>query len=228
MKARTHQLGCAVGGAVLALAALVGTPAPAHANPSWTLFNEGTGAPLATGDVLAATGTIVVGATLAGSPHTITCTFDQSHALTLTSTGPFSGAPGTVLTVNATPPPTLDCKNQAGVRIPVTKGGTWGVSFTVPAAGTSPGQLYNGPLTGTLNIPANGVTANLSSIVAGCTATGPTVNKSFGGSYNAGTGVATLNANQAFAVTSAGGCVVTNTRITSGSLMAHPVIDLQW
>lgn len=150
MKTRIRRLIGAVGGTAPARGALAGAPAPAQANPSWTPYNEGAGAPLATGDVLAATGTIVLGATLGGSPQTITCTFDASHSLTLAFTGPFSGAPGTVLTVNATPPPTLSCKNQAGVLVPMTKSGTWGVSFTVPAAGTTPGELYDGTLTGSL------------------------------------------------------------------------------
>ncbi|MEV5000760.1 hypothetical protein [Nocardioides sp. LML1-1-1.1] len=227
MTTRPRRLAGALGGAVLAVAGATAGVAPAHANPSWTLYNEGTGAPLAAGDVLAATGTIVMGATVAGSPHNVTCTFDATHSLTLTSTGPFSGAPGTVLTVSAAPPPTMSCKNQAGVLIPMTKSGTWGVSITLPAAGSTPGQLYNGTLTGSLNVPANGVTANMSAIVAGCTATGPTLAKSFTGSYSASTGVVTQSGTQGFAVTSTG-CVVTSTRITSATFTLDPVIDLQW
>ena len=228
MKVTLRKTAGLLGGAALALAAVATSTPAAHANPNWTLYNEGTGAPLTSTDVLSATGTAVFGATIAGSPHNITCTFNASNPLTVTTTGPFSGAPGTTLTVNATPPASTVCKNQAGVNVPVALTGTWGVSFVVPAAGSTPGQLYNGALTGTLNVPANAVTANLSNIVAGCSATGPTVAKNFAGGYNASSGVITGNANQGFAVTAAGGCVVTNTRLTSASLTASPIIDLQW
>lgn len=227
MKATLRKTAGLLGGAALALVAVATTTPAAHANPNWTLYNEGTGAPLTSTDVLSATGTAVFGATIAGSPHNITCTFDATNPLTVRATGPFSGAPGSTLTVSATPPASTICKNQAGIQVPVALTGTWGVSFTVPAAGSTPGQLYNGTLTGTLNVPANAVTANLNNIATGCSATGPSVNKNFAGSYNASSGLITATANQTFGVT-ATGCVVTSTRLTSASLTANPIIDLQW
>ncbi|MFD1248925.1 hypothetical protein ACFQ3F_14085 [Nocardioides ginsengisoli] len=93
--------------------------------------------------------------------------------------------------------------------------------------GTSPGQLYDGVLMGSDNVPVNGFTIEWSSVFVGCSATGPAVAKSFTGSYDAGTGMATGNANQPFTVTSTG-CPVTSTRLSSASLTADPVIDLQW
>ncbi|GAA3645238.1 hypothetical protein GCM10022237_00850 [Nocardioides ginsengisoli] len=227
MKTTLRRTAGVLGGAALAFAAVATSTPAAHANPNWILYNEGTSAPLTSTDVLTATGSIVIGATIAGSPNNITCTFTTANPLKVTATGPFSGAPGSTLTVNATPPPSLTCQNQAGVQVPVTTTGTWGVSFTVPAAGTSPGQLYDGVLTGTLNVPANGVSADLSNIATGCSATGPTAAKAFSGSYNAHSGVVTANANQGFGVT-ATGCVVTSTRLSSASLTANPIIDLQW
>ncbi|NHA00062.1 hypothetical protein G5V59_07360 [Nocardioides sp. W3-2-3] len=140
MKVTLRKTAGLLGGTALALAAVATSTPAAHANPNWTLYNEGTGAPLTSTDVLSATGTAVFGATIAGSPHNITCTFNASNPLTVTTTGPFSGAPGTTLTVNATPPASTVCKNQAGVNVPVALTGTWGVSFVVPAAGTTPGQ----------------------------------------------------------------------------------------
>ncbi|MEV5000763.1 hypothetical protein [Nocardioides sp. LML1-1-1.1] len=215
-----------LGGAALAATAVAATTAPAHANPNWTLYNEGTGAPLTSTDVLSGTGSAVFAATIAGAPRTITCTFGASNPLTLSASGPFSGAPGSTLTVNATPPSSLNCTSGT-LNVPVTLTGTWGVSFTVPAAGSTPGQLYNGVLTGSLNVPANAVNANLSAFVAGCSAVGPTTAKAFTGSYNASNGAVTANANQAFTAT-ATGCTVTSTRLVSASLTANPIIDLQW
>ena len=231
MKTTLRKTAGVLGGAALALAAVATSAPAAHANPNWTIYNEGTGAPLTSTDVLTATGSIVIGATIAGSPHNITCTFDAANPLKVSgASGTLSGPPGSTLTVNAAPPASLTCKNQAGILVPVTNSGTWGVSFTAPPAppaGTPSGYLYNGTLTGSLNVPANGVSANLSNIVAGCSATGPTVAKSFAGSYNASSGVVTGNANQTFAVTSTG-CVVTSTRLVSASLTANPILDLQW
>jgi hypothetical protein len=216
-----------LGTAALALAAVAAGAAPAHANPNWTLYNEGTAAPLTSADVVSATGTAVFGLTLAGSPQQITCTFDASNPLRISATGPVSGAPGSTLTVNATPPPSVACKNQGGVPVPVTTAGAWSVALTAPAAGSAPGQLYDGVLAAGLNIPANGVTIDLSSFAVGCSVTGPTAAKSFGGSYDAGPGVLTTSANQGFAATSTG-CVVTSTRLSSARLTVNPVLDLQW
>lgn len=219
----------ALGGAALALAAVATTTAPAHANPNWTLYNKGTSAPLTSSDTITATGTAVFGATIAGLAQTITCTFTSANPLTGSASGALSGAPGSTLTVTATPPASLpsSCKNQGNVNIPVTTAGTWSVSFTVPAAGTTPGQLWNGPLTGTLNVPANGVTADLSGIAAGCSAKGPTTAKAFTGGYNSSTGVVSTSTVQGFAVT-ATGCVVTSARLISANLTANPIVDLQW
>lgn len=218
-----------LGSAALALAAITTTTAPAHANPNWTLYNEGTGAPLTSSDTIGGTGTAVFAATIAGVPRTISCNL---AGLTLSTSGPFSGAPGSSLTVNATPPSSLTC-TSGSLNVPVTITGTWGVTFTVPAAGTTPGQLYNGTLTGTLDVPLNSVNADLSAFVAGCSAVGPTTpttgkpTKNFGGSYNASNGAVSATANQSFTA-AATGCTVTSTRLASANITANPIIDLQW
>ncbi|WP_146133027.1 hypothetical protein [Knoellia remsis] len=124
-------------------------------------------------------------------------------------------------------PTTVDCFSGT-LRVRVTKSGTWTLKLTLPPAGTTPGQLFNGTVSGSLTVPANGFTADLSQLCAGTTVTGPTTAKTFTGTYDMSTGVVTASpVPQAFPVTYTG-CTVLNTRLTSASFQLNPIIDLQW
>jgi len=215
----------AVGAVALAGVVALGA-SPAHANPAWTLYNEGTAAPLTSSDTVSGTGSIVIAATIAGVPRTITCAFTSANPLSLSTTGPFSGLPGGTLSVSLAVPSAVTCTSGA-LSVPVTITGPWSVDFTLPAAGTTAGQLYNGTLSGSVNVPANSVHADLGAFATGCTSVGPTVAKAFTGSYNASTGAVAATANQTFNQTPSG-CVVTASRLASASITANPVIDLQW
>ena len=217
---------------VVVLTVLAASTSPAHANPEWTLWNEGTDAPLTSADVITASGTASFVARIAGAPKVITCDLTGANAIDFQTDGPFSGLPGETLTVTGTPPASITCYNGT-LPVPVTITGTWGVTFTLPAAGT-PGQNYNGALRGSLDVPKNSVTADLSRICAATTATGPTdttspsaTHKKFTGSYDAATGQVTADANQPFGV-SYSGCTVTNALLQSATFQLNPIIDLRY
>lgn len=222
-----------VGGAALALTAVATSTPAAHANPNWTLYNETTSAPLTSADQITGSGTASFAATIGGVLRNITCTFSPtSNPVSVTASGALSQPPGSKFSLSAAPPSSLTCYSGT-IPVPVTLSGTWSVEFTSPAAGTAPGQLYNGTLTGSLEVPLNSIVADLSGICAATTATGPTTasagktTKSFLGSYNAANGAVTANANQTFTVSSSG-CSVLNPRLTSASITLNPIIDLQW
>jgi hypothetical protein len=97
----------------------------------------------------------------------------------------------------------------------------------MPAAGSSPGQLYDGALNATVTVPANALSIDFHAMVAGCGATGPTVGRVFTGTYDAHAGLATAKTNQIFTMT-ASGCAVTSWRVASASFSISPILDLQW
>lgn len=224
MATRSRKLVGVLSGAVLAVAGAIAGAAPAQANPSWTLYDEGTGAPLASADPVTGTGTLTFALTIAGSPRTMTCSFTAADPLTLTAGSTVSGPPGSTLTLPVAP---LSTTCRIGT-LPVTVvSGGWALSVTLPGPGSAPGQLYDGSVSASLTAPASSTTWDFSYWIAGCTATGPSVGRSFLGSYSASTGALTENVNQAFAMT-ATGCTVTSTRLVNGSITLAPVVDLQW
>lgn len=219
-------------GAVLTLAALAASPAPAHADPNWTLYNEGTGAPLTGDDTVAATGSLNLSYTKGGVLRTSNCLFTSANPLLLASSGPISGAPGSTLGMDVVPPSSLTCF-EGTIPHPATISSPWSVNFTLPAAGTTTGQLYGGPLTWTMEVPLNSLAIDFSSTCAGTSVSGPTTptasktTKSFLWGYDAGSGVLTATANQVFTVSSTG-CSILNMRISKATLTLNPVLDLQW
>ncbi|WP_146133028.1 hypothetical protein [Knoellia remsis] len=211
----------------LVCATVFAIPIGAGANPNWTLWNEGTNAPLTSSDVVNAAGLMRFQAGVGGTNATIDCRFTTAQPLRLSTSGPFSAPPGGTLTLVASLPTPTVC--TSGTRnIPTTVSGPWSFTLSMPMAGSVPGQLYDDTLGRTLSVPANSVTWDLSSVCAGTTATGPTFPKSFSGSYSSATGSDVVSpVPQSFAM-SYTGCTVTNARLIASNLLLDPVVDLQW
>lgn len=229
MKSRTHRWGGTLGGTALALTVLAGTPAPAHANPDWTLYNEGAGALLTSTETVTATGSLVIAYTM-GSARTLSCSFTTSNPLVLGVDGPVSAAPGTNVKLKVTPPNNLTCSSW-GSSVPSTVTSPWTMTLTMPPAGGAPGQLHDAALTATLGLPSNAFTFDFANVLLGnpgCTVALPKSVKDLAGSYDAKAGVFN-SVHQGF-LSSATGCqvAVTNTFLSKAELTLSPAIDVQW
>lgn len=166
----------------LSVAVVASAPASSGLNPNWTLFNETTNAPLTSSDVIDASGSETFQGTIGGVLRAMKCSYSPTtFPLSVSASGTLSGPPGSVLTLTRNVPTTVDCFSGT-LRVRVTKSGTWTLKLTLPPAGTTPGQLFNGTVSGSLTVPANGFTADLSQLCAGTTVTGPTTAKTFTGS----------------------------------------------
>lgn len=157
------------------------------------------------GDQFTGSGTLTINGTYNGAATAVTCTI-SSGALTWTVPTPVpSAAPLGTLTLSLSVPTNLTAGGYASCQDSVThsavnvttSGAAWSISVPVPDDPTTHPSIANpftGTLTGTVSIPANALTAQLTGLPGTdpsgkCTVTGPSSAFNGTGNYNASTGV---------------------------------------
>lgn len=235
--------GVAVGLVALGSGALLAAN-PAQAAPNWDLYNRGTSANVAVGDVLSGYGNLRFVSLINGAGVVIDCQVPSGSTLfshTVTATDQRSVAPGGTLSIGLALDPVIStvaagpkqgvCRDTTsatwatGVAIDVTTtGGVATLSMVAPNPGVS--GIYAGTLNGSVALPA-GVLSFWDPKI-GCGGTGPNVPTTLTGSYNAAatSGVVTPTPNQAVTATPTAGCTMTGTRLATGALTLAPKLSL--